>query len=64
TTMSALRCQGYSTLWTSAGAVLPVSPLAAWSPDWSPSILVALLSVKADRVPSIPLDPPPRVPLV
>jgi hypothetical protein len=64
TAFSAWRCQGYSTLWVSIGAVLPAPPLAAWRPDCSPSMRVALFSVKADRVPLIPLDPPPRRSLV
>jgi hypothetical protein len=58
------RCHGYSTLWITVGAVLPISPLASWSPDWSPPTSVVLRCVKADRVPSIPVDPPPRLTLV
>lgn len=64
TTLAAWRCQGYSTLWVSAGSVLPVPPLAAWRPDSNPPARVCLPSVDADKVPSIPPDPPPRVSLV
>jgi hypothetical protein len=64
TTFSALRCQGYSTLWINAGSVLPVLPLAAWSPDRPPSTRIDLFSIKADQIPSSPLDPPPRLSLV
>jgi hypothetical protein len=64
TMMTAWRCQGYSTLWTSTGTVLPVLPLAALLPDCPPPALVCLLSVRADRIPSIPPDPPPRPSLV
>jgi hypothetical protein len=64
TAFSAWRCQGYSTQWISVGAVLPVLPLAGWSPDKSPPTLIALLSIRADQIPSAPLDPPPRLVLV
>jgi hypothetical protein len=63
TAFSSMRCQGCSTLWISAGAVLPVFPLAAWCPDWRPPTRVPLLSQKADQIPSTPLDPPPRMSL-
>ncbi len=61
TTMAAWRCQGYSTLWVSAGAVLLVPPLAAWTPDWTPPARLRLPSVRADKIPAIPPDPPPRL---
>lgn len=64
TMIAALRCQGYSTLWTSAGAVLPVSPLPAWAPDSIPPVRVCLPSLRPDMVPFTPPDPPPRLPLV
>jgi hypothetical protein len=64
TTLTVLRCQGYSTLWVSAGAVLPVAPNSSWQPDWTPPTRIALFSVEADSVPSTPLDPPPRRSLV
>jgi hypothetical protein len=64
TTMAAWRCQGYSTLWVSGGAVLPVFPLAAWLPDCPPAARICLPSEHADKVPSAPLDPPPRLSFV
>ncbi len=64
TAFSAWRCQGYSTLWVSVGAVLPVLSLATWSPDRPPSTRIDLLSIKADQIPSSPLDPPPRLALI
>jgi hypothetical protein len=63
TTLAVWRCQGYSTLWVSAGAVLIVPPFTASLPDCPPSSRVCLLSVHLDKVPSIPPDPPPRRPL-
>jgi hypothetical protein len=64
TTMDSWRCQGYSTLWVAAGAVLLVSPLAAWVPDWTSPTRIALPSLYADTIPTIPPDPPPRLFLV
>lgn len=64
TIITVWRCHGYSTLWISTGAVLPIARLAAWSPDWVPPTSVVPRGVKADQVPSTPLDPPPRLSLV
>lgn len=63
-TIAVWRCQGYSSLWISTGAVLPVSRLAAWSPDDVPPTRICLPSIQADMVPSTPPDPPPRLSLV
>jgi hypothetical protein len=63
TMMTAWRCQGYSTLWTSTGTVLPVPPLALTIDD-VPPVLICLPSIHANKVPSPPLDPPPRLSLV
>jgi len=63
TMMTTWRCQGYSTLWISAGAVLPVPPLSL-SFDYAPPSRVCLLTVHADMIPSTPPDPPPRLSLV
>jgi hypothetical protein len=63
TMMTTWRCQGYSTLWISAGAVLPVSSLTL-SLDFAPPSRVCLPSLRADAVPSTPPDPPPRLSLV
>jgi hypothetical protein len=64
TAMAAWRCQGYSTLWVSTGAALPLVPLAAWSPDDAPPVRISLSSELADKLPFPPLDPPPRLSLV
>jgi hypothetical protein len=64
TTMTAWRCQGYSTLWVSVGAVLPGSPRDAWVPDCTPPVYLPLSSIRADRIASTPLDPPPRLSFV
>jgi hypothetical protein len=63
TMMTAWRCQGHSTLWVSAGAVLPV-PLLTLSLDLALPSQVCLPSVRLDILPSTPPDPPPRLPLV
>jgi hypothetical protein len=63
TTMNAWRCQGYSTVWVSAGAVLPVPPFAIRPADPIPSTSLSFSSAHADRMPSIPPDPPPRLSL-
>lgn len=63
-TIAVRRCQGYSSLWISAGAVLPVYRWAEWSPDDVPPARVCLPSTHADMVPSTPPDPPPRLSLV
>jgi hypothetical protein len=63
TVMTAWHCQGYSTFWISAGAVLPVPPLAM-SLDYTPPSCVCLPTVHADKIPSTPPDPPPRLSLV
>lgn len=63
TIMTSWRCQGYSTLWTSTGSVLPVPPLALTLDD-APPAHVCLLPISADKVPSTPPDPPPRLILV
>jgi len=61
TTISAWRCQGYATLWISAGTVLPVPTFAPWSPDGVPPSPVYLASIHADKLPFTPPDPPPRL---
>jgi len=63
TMMTTWRCQGYSTLWLSTGAVLPVPPLTL-SQEPTPPSRVCLPSLRADIVPSTPPDPPPRLSLV
>lgn len=63
TMMTAWRCQGYSTVWLSTGAVLPVPPLTLPLED-APPARVCLPSERADVIPSTPPDPPPRLSLV
>jgi hypothetical protein len=58
--MAALKCQGNSTLWVSAGLVLPAMPPVTWGPlltfaGWLPS---SEPIVRASNV--VPPDPPPR----
>jgi len=61
--VTALQCQGHSTLWASAEAVLPPGPPLTWNP-WP--VLVDQV-VLADQYPSFlsskPPDPPPRLSL-
>lgn len=57
----ALKCKGLSTLWVSAGAVLP-APVLTWNPGLSPG---DWLSDSAPALPGLspcPPDPPPRLP--
>lgn len=60
TTIAVQRCQGYSVLWISAGAVLPASPPAAWSPEDTPPAQVCFSPIRAAMIPFTPPDPPPR----
>jgi hypothetical protein len=60
TTLSALQCKGLSTLWVSAGCVLPPPLAADWTPD-APT--VAFLPFDLPTPPkqlAIPPTPPPR----
>lgn len=61
TALNAWRCQGQATLWVSLGSVLPIFPRAAWIPEGSPPTRIPLFSIRADKITSIPLDPPPRM---
>lgn len=63
TTLDAWRCQGYSTVWVSVGAVLPVFPFAVRNPEWVPCGSLSSLSLLAERLTSLPPDPPPRLSL-
>jgi hypothetical protein len=63
TMVNARRCQGYSTVWVNAGAVLPVPPLTL-SFDYVPPSRISLPLMRADIVPAPPPDPPPRPSLV
>jgi len=58
--VESLRCRGLTTLWASAGAVVPPPPVLSWRPFWP---LRGALSF-ADASPRVhlpvPPDPPPR----
>ncbi len=58
--VTALRCQGQSTLWAITGAALPPAPPLTWSPCLP---LAGWLSASTESpliLPSVPLEPPPR----
>ena len=59
-TMTAWRCQGMTTLWVSSGAVMPVPPIVAWSPDRPLISPISLADEKPRNLPRTPLPPPPR----
>jgi hypothetical protein len=63
-TLTAAQCQSYATVWITIGAVLPMTPSAAWLCDWTPPTRLHLSSPHADSIPTIPPDPPPRIVLV
>jgi hypothetical protein len=61
--VAAQRCQGLSTLWATTGAALPPAPPLTWAPYLRP---VAWLTAGAESpcsLPSVPLEPPPRLPV-
>jgi hypothetical protein len=60
--LSALRCQGQSTLWATTGAALPPAPPLTWSPCL-PTVGWLIPSAESPlSLPSAPLEPPPRSP--
>jgi hypothetical protein len=60
--LSALRCQGQSTLWATTGAALPPAPPLTWSPCL-PAVAWLTASAESPRaLPSAPREPPPRFP--
>ncbi len=61
TALKAWQCRGSSTLWISVGSVLPASPRAAWVFDEVPPTWMRPFSIRADKIASILLDPPPRM---
>ncbi len=63
TALRAWQCRGASTLWISLGSVLPASPRAVWILEETPPIWMRPFSIRADKIASIPLDPPPRMSL-
>lgn len=58
--LDASRCQGYSTVWITVGAVLPAQPKVAWLPDWIPPSLTPFTSMTAEPISLAPPSPPPR----
>jgi hypothetical protein len=58
--ISILRCQGLSTLWVSAGAVLAPPSGPAWSAPVNPSGVLSDRDASPVTVPHAPLPPPPR----
>jgi hypothetical protein len=58
--MSILRCQGFSTLWVSAGAVLAPPPGPTWNVPATPSSILFYRDASAVTVPDAPLPRPPR----
>lgn len=58
--MSALQCRGASTLWVSAGVVLPPPLVQNWSPSLMPTAWIASLEASSFFVPRTPPAPPPR----
>jgi hypothetical protein len=58
--VSALRCQGYASLWVGGGAVLPAPPRPAWAPGLLPVAWALPTDLVAPRVFTAPPTPPPR----
>jgi hypothetical protein len=58
--MTAWTCQGLSTLWVGIGAVLPVPPAVAWSPEWPLTARCRPLNEQPDPRSHTPPTPPPR----
>jgi hypothetical protein len=57
---STWSCQGFTTLWLSAGAVVPVPLPFAWVPESPPSDRLPFVRVDAPFLFSTPPSPPPR----
>jgi hypothetical protein len=60
--MTALHCQGVTTLWVHAGTVLPATPPATWNPCLSPGAWLAFPDQIPVSLSLVLLDPPPRCP--
>ncbi len=58
--ISLLRCQGLSTLWVSAGAVLTPPPGPTWNAPTNLSGIVSDRDASPVTIPHTPLPPPPR----
>jgi hypothetical protein len=57
---NALRCQGLTTLWISAGAVAPPPPQVRWQPSLAPAGWLSFADPLAHLLLTSPPDPPPR----
>lgn len=60
--LSALRCQGHSTLWLSVAAVVPPPPAVRWTPHFAAEGWLKPQSLSVSTLDPQPLDPPPRIP--
>jgi hypothetical protein len=60
--VSAMGCQGHSTLWVSTGAALPPAPPLTWTPGLAPVGWLSSAPEAALALPAMPLEPPPRFP--
>ena len=59
--IAALQCRGFSMLWLSTGAALPLRPSAAWAPASPPGDWLCSVDRQAPHVLFDPPDPPPRL---
>jgi hypothetical protein len=59
--LSALKCQGLSTLWATSGAVLPPAPPLTWGPFFRPIGWLRTLDLVPLALATPPLTPPPRL---
>jgi hypothetical protein len=58
--VAALRCRGLTSLWLSAGAVLPPPATASWCPYWPLAGTLEVAGIAAPRLAQRPPAPPPR----
>ena len=58
--VSALKCQGHSTLWVTAGVVLPCPWTENWTLSPAPTLWLSWTDEIAHTLPLLPHDPPPR----
>jgi hypothetical protein len=59
--VSALRCQGQSTLWVTSGAVLPPPPAVVWNPSLALVGWLSPANTTGCQLTIAPLDRPPRM---
>jgi hypothetical protein len=58
--VSAMKCQGLSTLWVTSGAAMPCSIVIAWSPDLRPTSWLGVSDLSSHVLSQHPPVPPPR----